>query len=114
MKTIPPSTPRSVVNPLRRKFLHGITAGGMALGLTPWTSVLAATQMAGNSNDVSGTEFDLVIAKTPVNFTGKKRMATTVNGQIPGPTMRWKEGKTVTIRVTNQLQEHTSDGRAQV
>ena len=55
-----------------------------------------------------GTEFDLVIAESPVNFTGKPRMATTINGSLPAPTLRWREGDTVTIRVTNRLREHTS------
>ena len=35
-------------------------------------------------------------------------MATTINGSLPGPTLRWREGDTVTIRVTNKLRESTS------
>jgi len=35
-------------------------------------------------------------------------MATTINGMLPGPTLRWREGDTVTVRVTNRLREHTS------
>jgi len=68
----------------------------------------AASRISGDKKILSGTEFDLTIAKTPVNFTGKPRMATTINGGIPGPTLRWREGDTVTIRVTNQLQEYSS------
>jgi FtsP/CotA-like multicopper oxidase with cupredoxin domain len=49
-----------------------------------------------------------VIAETPVNFTGKTVMATTINGSLPGPTLRMREGDTVTIRVTNKLREATS------
>jgi CopA family copper-resistance protein len=52
--------------------------------------------------------FDLVIAESPVNFTGKQTVATTINGSLPGPTLRWKEGEMVTINVTNKLREHTS------
>ena len=95
-------------NQPRRKFLQGLAAGGIALGLAPWAKLLAASQASGAPRVLSGTEFDLTIAKTPVNFTGKPRMATTINGAIPGPTLRWREGETVTIRVSNQLQEHTS------
>jgi hypothetical protein len=43
-----------------------------------------------------------------VNFTGAARMATTVNGLLPGPTLRWREGTTVTLRVTNRLRVPTS------
>lgn len=48
------------------------------------------------------------IAELPVNFTGKARVATAINGSIPAPTLRWREGDTVTIRVTNRLREATS------
>jgi CopA family copper-resistance protein len=35
-------------------------------------------------------------------------MATTINGSIPGPTLRWREGDTVTVAVTNKLKVPTS------
>ncbi|MFQ6689236.1 copper resistance system multicopper oxidase, partial [Bordetella pertussis] len=57
---------------------------------------------------LSGTEFNLEIGRTPANFTGAARMATTVNGSIPAPILRWREGDTVTLRVTNRLDEDTS------
>jgi len=57
---------------------------------------------------LSGAEFDLTIAETPVNYTGVPRMATTINGSIPGPILRWREGDTVTLRVTNRMPVTTS------
>jgi len=57
---------------------------------------------------LSGTEFDLVIGETPVTITGAKRTALTINGSLPGPLLRWREGDTVTLRVRNQLDEATS------
>ena len=95
-------------NQPRRKFLHGLAAGGLALGLAPWNNLLAATKNSGTSQILSGTEFDLTIAQTRVNFTGKPRMAITVNGTLPGPVLHWREGEIVTVRVTNKLQEQTS------
>ncbi|MCH7817850.1 MAG: multicopper oxidase domain-containing protein, partial [Proteobacteria bacterium] len=68
----------------------------------------ANTIFSSRASDLTGTEFDLVIAETPVNFTGKPRIATTINGSIPAPTLHWREGDTVTIRVTNRLREATS------
>jgi CopA family copper-resistance protein len=56
----------------------------------------------------TGTEFDLRIGETPVNFTGSPRTAVTVNGSIPAPALRWREGDTVTLRVANALDEDTS------
>ncbi len=53
-------------------------------------------------------EFDLDIARTPIEVNGRKGSAITLNGGIPGPVMRFKEGETVTIRVHNHLEESTS------
>ena len=52
--------------------------------------------------------FDLSIARTPVMVDGRQGSAVTLNGGIPGPVMRFREGETVTIRVHNQLDESTS------
>ncbi|TCT07065.1 copper resistance system multicopper oxidase [Paralcaligenes ureilyticus] len=105
--------PPSLALPLlpRRRFVQGLAAGGVLLGLSPF----ARTAWAQSSNSrtgtpavLSGTEFNLEIGESPVNFTGNPRMATTINGSLPGPTLRWREGDTVTIRVTNRLKEATS------
>jgi len=95
----------------RRRFVQGLAAGGVLLGLS---SVIqpararATDTATGLAPVLTGTEFDLVIAESPVNFTGKPRMATTINGSIPAPTLHWKEGDTVTIRVTNTLRDAAS------
>ncbi len=87
----------------RRLFLQGLAA----LGLTPWLKT-AQAKVAIQPEVLAGTEFNLTIAQTPVNFTGAPRMATTVNGSLPAPILRWREGTTVTLHVTNQLAEETS------
>lgn len=91
--------------------MHGLAAGGvlagsLALNARAWARPEASA--TGTAPVLRGTEFDLVIAENPVNFTGSVRMATTINGSIPGPTLHWREGDTVTIRVTNRLREATS------
>jgi CopA family copper-resistance protein len=81
------------------------------LGLSPFAGLARAqgtTAATGSAPELRGTEFDLVVAESPVNFTGNPRMATTINGSIPAPTLRWREGDTVTIRVTNRLRQATS------
>ena len=55
-----------------------------------------------------GPDFDLTIAETPVNYTGLERTATAVNGQVPAPLLRMRQGETVTIRVTNRLAARSS------
>jgi CopA family copper-resistance protein len=57
---------------------------------------------------IGGNRFDLVIEETPVNFSGSPATATAVNGIVPGPILRWREGDTVTIAVTNRLKDQTS------
>lgn len=96
----------------RRRFVQGLAAGGILAGLSPiirpaWAMPMPATAV-GLAPQLRGTEFDLTIAQSAANFTGSPRMATTINGSIPGPTMRWREGDTVTMRVTNRLSEPTS------
>jgi len=89
--------------PSRRRFVQGLAAGGAvaALGLWPRSSWAVSTQ--GVPNVLSGTEFDLTIGETPMNFTGATRPAITVNGSIPAPLLRWREGTTVNLRVRNAL-----------
>jgi len=96
----------------RRRFLQGLAAGGALLAAPSLLKAADPSSTAGTTHGsatvLTGTEFDLTIAETPVNFTGRKRMATTINGSLPGPTLRLREGDTVTIRVHNRLAVDTS------
>ncbi len=81
------------------------------LGLSPLTRAAALRSngtSSGSAPILKGTEFNLEISESPVNFTGRPRTATTINGSLPAPTLRWREGDTVTIRVRNRLKEATS------
>lgn len=103
-------TPNPIVM-TRRRFVQGLIAGGVVAAMPSY--VKAATGQGVNTSTgsapvLTGTEIDLVIAETLVNFTGNPRMATTINGSIPAPTLKLREGDTVTIRVTNRLREDTS------
>jgi len=84
--------------------MGGALAGVGLLGRSSW----AASGARRDVEPLTGTEFDLEIAETPMNFTGAPRMAVSVNGSVPGPTLRWREGDTVTLRVANKLDEDTS------
>lgn len=53
-------------------------------------------------------EYNLSIAREPVNITGNTVKKITINGGIPGPTLRFTEGEDVTIHVTNKMDEDTS------
>ncbi len=51
---------------------------------------------------------ELVVAHTPFEFDGRRGTAVTLNGSVPGPLLRFREGETVTLRVTNRLDVDTS------
>jgi FtsP/CotA-like multicopper oxidase with cupredoxin domain len=52
--------------------------------------------------------YDLNIADTMVNFSGKEKMAIAINGKIPGPDLTFTEGDTAVIYVHNQMDMETS------
>ncbi|MEK6747834.1 MAG: copper resistance system multicopper oxidase [Pseudomonadota bacterium] len=111
MRRTPPGT-CVLPSMARRRFMQGLAAGGVMAGLSPWIKPSWAAQAAvtatGAALVLSGTEFDLIIDETLVNYTGAPHMATTVNGSLPAPTLRWREGDTVSLRVTNRLREMTA------
>jgi FtsP/CotA-like multicopper oxidase with cupredoxin domain len=63
-------------------------------------SAFAASAMAG--------EYNLTIARGTVNITGHPVDKITVNGTIPAPTLKFKEGEDAVINVTNNMDEPTS------
>lgn len=99
---------RSGVDGSRRRFVQGLATGGAMAALGAWSNSARAVTNPGFPNVLQGKDFDLTVSETPMNYTGKTRKATTINGSIPGPILRWREGSTVTIRVKNELQEDTS------
>ena len=53
-------------------------------------------------------EYDLVIERREIDIAGSAAFGLTVNGGIPGPTLRFTEGDTARIRVRNGMDEETS------
>jgi len=92
----------------RRTFVKSLAAGGAVAGLGLWQQPVWALTSPGQPTVLSGTEFDLTIDSMSVDFTGKRRTAMAINGSIPGPLLRWREGDTVTLRVRNRLPHDTS------
>ncbi|KPM65035.1 copper oxidase [Pseudomonas putida] len=92
----------------RRTFVKGLAATGLLGGLGMWRTPVWALTSPGQPNVLTGSDFDLYIGELPVNITGTRRTAMAINGSIPGPTLRWREGDTVTLRVRNRLKQDTS------
>lgn len=96
----------------RRRFVQGMSSGAGAVSLGLLTPRLFAADVAMTAPKtpeiLSGTDFDLTIGSTPIAFDGRMRSTTSVNGSVPAPTLRWREGTTVTLRVHNRLQTTSS------
>jgi len=97
------------INMPRRQFVKGVAMGGalLGLGLLP-VRLFAAGDLPSGQPTLRGRRFNLNIAPQAVNFTGKERLAMAVNGAVPGPILRWREGDRVTLDVTNRLAESSS------
>ena len=92
----------------RRTFVKGVVASGTMLygmNLNASTDTIKNRQ---KTEELSGTVFHLTIDKTLVNVTGEPSYATAVNGMLQGPTLKWREGDTITLHVTNNLKESSS------
>ncbi|MCO7579678.1 MULTISPECIES: copper resistance system multicopper oxidase [Pseudomonas] len=100
--------PPSRHSPSRRTFVKALAAGGVLAGLGLWRNPVWAISSPGQPEVAAGTDFDLSIGQLPVNFSGQPRQAMTVNGSLPGPLLRWREGDRVTLRVRNRLHQMTS------
>ncbi len=84
------------------------SAWGVFGPVPAWSQDALPAARTGTPPDLRGPNFDLTLAETSVNFDGRHGIATTINGSLPGPTLRMREGETVTIRVTNHLREAAS------
>lgn len=94
----------------RRRFLQSAAALGLLeafRGIAP--AYAQSVPGPGGELRVGGERVaDLVIARTPFGYSGRRGMAVTINGTVPGPILRFREGETATLRVTNRLAEDTS------
>jgi CopA family copper-resistance protein len=86
----------------RRRFVQGLAFGGVAAGLG-LSGGRAMAQAMAPARELTGASFALDIGALPVDFTGRRRIATVVNGQLPAPLLRWRQGDTVHLRVHNSL-----------
>lgn len=97
----------------RRRF---VTGGGLALAASSLSFPgLASARSAGQAMpsppvvpELRGDQFELSLGALPVNVTGRPAQAVAVNGSMPGPTLYWRQGDEVTLKVSNRLGVDTS------
>ena len=96
--------------PARRRFVQALAAVGVGTGLSGFTSAQAGVDQASEATGKNAVDggVDLVIRRQALSIGGRQTNATTINGSVPGPLLRFRDGETVTIRVKNELPEITS------
>ena len=94
-------------DPARRRFVTSTLAIAGAVALPRGLFAQEANAMHAIP-ELRGTNFVLDIGALPVNLSGRRSWAKTVNGSLPAPTLRWREGDTVSLRVNNSLHESTA------
>jgi FtsP/CotA-like multicopper oxidase with cupredoxin domain len=94
-------------DPSRRRFVQGLAVAGVGLASGALRPVHAQASLPGMAR-LQGPAFQLAVREAAVDFTGRARKAVTLNGGVPGPTLRWREGDDVSIAVDNQLDTVTS------
>lgn len=96
----------------RRSLLQGAGAYGalaaMESLLPSYVRASATDAAAQQQPSLSGNVIDLTIAETPFRIGKQTTTATTINGTVPGPILRLREGQEVTLNVTNRLKETAS------
>ena len=95
----------------RRTLLRGAAAGGGLLGLQGLMPAWAQTGSPGLRSELPslvGPNIDLTVGHSPFSVGGRTGHAVTVNGLLPAPLLRLREGQTARLSVTNTLDEDTS------
>ena len=106
--------PTSLSQMTRREWLHRSAVASAWAALAPLTSAFARGEasVAGIPGVQPGTRnanpIDLTIADFPLPVNGRIGKAMAVNGSVPGPLVRLREGQEAILRVTNRLNEIAS------
>jgi FtsP/CotA-like multicopper oxidase with cupredoxin domain len=92
----------------RRKFLQSVTAAGITAAFGRFAPTYAASAARRPASPEGTANFNISVEEMAFSFNGRKGTAVAMNGTIPGPLLRFREGEETVIRVTNRLREDTS------
>ncbi|HSJ77683.1 MAG TPA: copper resistance system multicopper oxidase [Erythrobacter sp.] len=98
----------------RRRLIAGAGAASALAALPAWAQGHSMHRMRGGApiragfDEVSGSVIGLAVGHGPRVVQGRKGHGIAVNGSVPGPLIRLKEGTSVRLDVTNHLAEDTS------
>ncbi|USI79380.1 MULTISPECIES: copper resistance system multicopper oxidase [unclassified Sphingopyxis] len=95
----------------RRRFVSAALGGGAAAAAASWFPAWAQPVSQGITAPlptVSGNDITLRIARQTMRIDGKLSRAIGINGTVPAPLVRLKEGQTAKLTVVNDLDEDSS------
>ena len=95
----------------RRQMLRGAALAGGGLALSAYMPAWAQTNSAGMATPlptVTGNDITLRIARQTMMIDGRASKAIGINGTVPAPLIRLREGQTVRLNVINDLDEDSS------
>ena len=92
----------------RRRFIQSSAALGLLAGLHHIVPAYAAESPGLKPRDAEANGIDLLIREEKLQFGNRRGSAITINGTVPGPLVRLREGRDATLRVTNRLKEDSS------
>jgi CopA family copper-resistance protein len=95
----------------RRQLLRGAGITGAGIALSSWMPAWAQTTSAGLSTPLptlSGIDFELRIARQAIMIDGRPSRAIGINGTVPAPLIRLREGQNVRLNVINDLDDDSS------
>jgi FtsP/CotA-like multicopper oxidase with cupredoxin domain len=91
----------------RRALLRGAALGGGALVLQPWLPAWAQPVSEGLQT-LTGEDIALRVGSDTLDIDGKLARAVNINGTVPAPLLRLKQGQKLRLTVDNALDEETS------
>ncbi len=95
----------------RRSLLKGAAWTGGAAALAPWLPAWAQSGTGGLARPlptVTGSDISLRIAHQMMTIDGRESHAIGINGTVPAPLIRLREGQNVRLSVSNDLEEASS------
>ena len=93
----------------RRKFIGGGVALAATARLQPaWAKSVSHGLAAKAQGTLTGEDIRMTVAEAGFSVDGRSGHAVAVNGTIPAPLLRLREGQNVRITVENRLAEDTS------
>jgi len=93
----------------RRNVLRGATLAGGGLALAAWMPAWAQPVATGTTvPELSGEDITLRIQRQPMTIDGRRTRAIGINGTVPAPLLRLREGQKLRLHVHNDLDVDSS------